>query len=180
MYWSVTACKAGYTQCTTPGTTLQPRTVLVANAPASATPPPPVGDPTLSFAQHLYPIIASTECGACHPVSTPPYYPQKLGPSNNPASSLDEDAVSIPFSMADSASAMHGKFLGLVARSTAGSYAQALGKVYVVPGNSSGSGLHWKAQTSNAPVFGSNRSIGGQTKPLKEWIRIWIDQGAAP
>lgn len=180
MYWSVTACKAGYTQCSVPDTTLPPRTVLVANAPAGTTPPPPAGDPTLSFAQHLYPIIASPECGACHPVSNPPYYPQRLGPSNNPASSLDENSVSIPFSTADSASTMRSKFLGLVARSTAGSYSQALGKVYVVPGNSSGSGLHWKAQSSTAAVFSSNRSIGGQTKPLKEWIRIWIDQGAAP
>lgn len=180
MYWSVTACNAGNTQCTSPGTTPQQRTVLVANAPAGTTPPPPTGDPTLSFTQHLYPIIASPECGACHPVSSPPYYPQKLGPSNNPASSLDETAVSIPFSTADSASTMRGKFLGLVARSTDGNYAQALGKVYVVPGNSGQSGLHWKAQQSTAAVFGSNRSISGQTKPLKEWIRIWIDQGAAP
>lgn len=178
MYWSVTACNAGNTQCTSPGTTPQQRTVLVANAPATPTPSPSPTDPLLSFAQHLYPVIASPDCSACHPGTS--LYPQRTGPSDNASSTMNELTTSIPFSTADSASTMRSKFLGLVARSTDGNYAQALGKVYVVPGNSGQSGLHWKAQQSSASAFSSNRTIGNQTKPLKEWIRIWIDQGAAP
>lgn len=178
MYWSVTACNAGNTQCTSPGTTPQQRTVLVANAPATTTPSPSPTDALLSFAQHLYPVIASPDCSACHPGTS--LYPQRTGPSDNASSAMNELTTSIPFSTADSASTMRSKFLGLVARSTDGNYAQALGKVYVVPGNSGQSGLHWKAQQSTAAAFSSNHTIGSQTKPLKEWIRIWIDQGAAP
>ena len=71
-------------------------------------------------------------------------------------------------------------FRCLKARSTQGTYSQALGKVYVVPGSSAQSGLHFKAQASTASAFSTNMTIGGVTKPLKEWIRIWIDQGANP
>lgn len=181
MYWSVSACNAGNTQCTSPGTTPQQRTVLVANAPAGSTPGTPSPTvPTLSFETHLYDIIKSTDCSGCHPVVNPPYYPQKLGPSNLAISTLDEVSVSIPFNGSEGAATMLNKFKGLAARSTQGTYAQALGKVYVVPGNSNLSGLHWKAQMSPVPVFSSSRTINGQTKPLKEWIKIWIDQGAQP
>jgi hypothetical protein len=146
--------------------------------PRSLTLPTTTTAPTLSFALHLYPIISSPDCSSCHPGTT--LYPQRTGPSDNPSSSMNEMTVSIPFSTTDGATTMRNKFLGLVARSTQGAYAQALGKIYVVPGNASLSGLHWKAQQSTAPAFGSNRTILGQTKPLREWIQIWIQQGAAP
>jgi hypothetical protein len=178
MYWSVTACNAGNTQCTSPGTTPQQRTVLVANASAVTTPPPTSTLPTLSFATHLYPIISTPTCSVCHLGTAA--YPQKLGPSNLPISALDENTVSIPFSTADGAATMRTKFLGLAARSGNAQYTKAYGKVYVVPGNSNSSGLHWKAQDSTAPAFGNPIAISGQTKPLREWITIWINQGAAP
>lgn len=165
--WAVTACTDFTGKGRRCSLGFQPRTLTFATTV-----------PTLSFAQHLYPIISSPDCSACHPGTN--IYPQRLGPSDNPSSSLNETTVSIPFSTADGAATMRNKFMGLVARSTQGVYAQALGKVYVVPNNSNNSGLHWKAQFSDAPVFSSSRTILGQTKPLKEWITIWINQGAQP
>ena len=49
-----------------------------------------------------------------------------------------------------------------------------------MPGNTALSGLHHKAQESTSPIFGSNRTIGGVTKTVREWITIWIQQGANP
>jgi hypothetical protein len=75
---------------------------------------------------------------------------------------------------------MLARFKCMKARSTQGEYQQALGKVYVVPYQSAQSGLHHKAQASNAPTFSENLTINGVTKKVKEWITIWIDQGANP
>lgn len=135
-------------------------------------------EPTLSFATHLYPIISSSTCSICHQGMSA--YPQRLGPTNLPISALDENSVSIPFNTSDGAATMRTKFMGLAARSSSAEYSTAFGKVYVVPGNANNSGLHWKAQQSTAPAFGNSVTILGQTKPLREWITIWINQGAQP
>jgi len=88
-------------------------------------------------------------------------------------------APSIPFSTTMPAAEMYRRLTCLQASSRQNTYQRALGKVYVVPGNPNNSGLHWKAQDSTAPTFSQNITIGGQQKPVKEWIRLWIEQGAA-
>ncbi|WP_281784520.1 hypothetical protein [Sinimarinibacterium flocculans] len=173
-FWTVRACTSGNTACTQ---NYQWRAINVATGGGTGDDTGGGTTPQVSFAQHLYPTIASNACDACHQSSsrTPPYYPQK--PDGAPRNCA---ASTIPFNTTITAAQMLDRFRCLKARSTQGTYSQALGKVYVVPGSSAQSGLHFKAQASTASAFSTNMTIGGVTKPLKEWIRIWIDQGANP
>ncbi len=172
VYWSINACTQNFTACTAQNSQPVWRSVQVAAAQPGGG---GGGTPQVSFAQHLYPTIASSACGSCHPGgSNPPYYPQK------PNNATNCGPNTIPFSTAISAAEMLNRFTCLTASSTQSVYDQAYGKVYVVPGQSSQSGLHYKAQASSAGIFGSNVTIGGVTKQLREWITIWIDQGANP
>jgi hypothetical protein len=135
------------------------------------------GTPTVSFANHLYPLITNPQkCAMCHPAGG--INPQAARPDDS--STTCNDSVGIPFSTSITASTMLARFKCMKARSTQGEYQQALGKVYVVPYQSAQSGLHHKAQASNAPTFSENLTINGVTKKVKEWITIWIDQGANP
>ena len=118
----------------------------------------------LSFARDLYPVI-TTQCAGCH--SSNSLYPQKL--QTNAAQCGSTREPSIPFNTSMSASQMLTKLKCLRASSTSGTYAQAFGKVYVVPGNYQNSGLHWKAQNSSA-----------FNQATKDLIRNWIAQGANP
>lgn len=94
-------------------------------------------------------------------------YPQKL--QTNAAECGVTSAPSIPFSTSMSARTMLNRLKCLKASSTQGVYQRALGKKYVVPGNYSNSGLHWKAQASSA-----------FTPEIRNLIRDWIAQGANP
>lgn len=160
-YWTVTACTQGNTACTYH---YNWRSVQIS-----------YGNPQVSFSKHLYPIIASRRCSSCHPSAdnSGPYFPQ-----NQAGASGSCRQKTIPFSSSISAGDMRGRFFCLQARSTEGAYQQALGKVYVVPGQPSSSGLHWKALASTAPVFGESVTINGISKPIRDWITIWIEQGA--
>ncbi len=133
--------------------------------------------PTVSFQTHLYPLITNSQkCGMCHPSTG--INPQP--PRPNDSSTTCDDSVGIPFNTTITAATMLERFKCMKARSTQGEYAQALGKIYVVPYQSAQSGLHYKAQASTASTFSENLTIGGVTKKVKEWITIWIDQGANP
>lgn len=171
LYWSVNACTAGFTSCTSQNSTPTVRYVQVANASAGGG-GVGGGTPQVSFAQHLYPVISSNQCRACHPTSNPVAFPQL--PNNETSCGTR----TIPFDTSISAATMRARFLCLEASSTQGVYQSAYGKTYVVPGNANASGLHHKAQASSASVFGSNVTIAGVTKPLRDWIEIWIQQGA--
>lgn len=170
MYWGIQACTEGNTSCV--GTPSH-RNVQVAPAPAEG------GGtiPTVSFGQHLYPRIASNSCNACH--SGGNLYPQN---EDRPAicSVPGCGANTIPFTTAISAGAMLDRFKCLKACSQQVQYSQALGKVYVVPGTPQQSGLHHKAQESTAGAFGADVTIDGVTKSVRDWIEIWIEQGANP
>ena len=120
--------------------------------------------PTLSFAQDLYPKITS-QCSGCHSGNS--LYPQKL--QTNARECGVTSAPSIPFSTSMSAPTMLNRLKCLKASSTQGVYQRALGKKYVVPGNYSNSGLHWKAQAS-----------GAFSPEVRNLIRDWIAQGARP
>jgi hypothetical protein len=178
MYWGIQGCTTGGTPCVDTGAIRRYVEVPpVSSTGGGGTPGTGGTTPQVSFAQHLYPIIASGSCDSCHQSSSnnPPYFPQK--PDGAPANCSPN---TIPFNTTVSASAMLNRLKCITARSQQGAYSQALGKIYVVPGSSTQSGLHWKAQNSSAPVFSSNRTINGVTKTLKEWIKIWLDQGANP
>ena len=175
LYWAVTACLGKGQGCSQNPTyryvTLQHGGGGSVGGGTTST------TPAVSFATHLYPTIASQQCDSCHQSNsrTPVYYPQKAdgAPRNCTAST-------IPFNTTITAAEMLNRFKCLKARSQDGLYEQALNKIYVVPLSSSQSGLHWKAQKSTASIFSSNMTIDGVTKQLKEWIQIWIDQGANP
>jgi hypothetical protein len=171
MYWSVNACTAGFTSCTSQNSTATVRYVQVATAAAGGG-AGAGGTPQVSFAEHLYPLMSSNQCRACHPTSNPVAFPQL--PNNKTTCGTR----TIPFDTSISAATMRARFLCLEASSTQGAYQSAYGKTYVVPGNQNASGLHHKAQSSSASVFGSNVTIAGVTKPLRDWIGIWIQQGA--
>lgn len=128
----------------------------------------------ISFSRDLYPLI-TTQCGGCHQGNY--QYPQML--QTNASRCGVTTAPSIPFSTTMPAAEMYRRLTCLQASSRQNTYQRALGKVYVVPGNPNNSGLHWKAQDSTATTFSQNITIGGQQKPVKEWIRLWIEQGAA-
>jgi hypothetical protein len=134
------------------------------------------GDPRVSFATHIYPMITSS-CSACHGGTA--YYPQKTtGRTDNPMTPCNESQT-IPFDTTISASEMYNRFRCLTAKSTQGVYANALNKVYVMPNQPKISGLYWKAQASDAGIFSENRTINSVTHQVKDWIRIWIEQGAS-
>jgi hypothetical protein len=136
-----------------------------------------IPDPRVSFATHIYPMITSS-CSACHGGSY--NYPQKAtGRADNRSTQCNE-AQTIPFDTTISASEMYNRFRCLPALSTEGVYANALNKVYVMPNQPKISGLYWKAQASTAGIFSENRTINNVTHQVKDWIRIWIEQGASP
>ena len=119
---------------------------------------------TLSFARDLYPAI-TTQCAGCHSGNN--LYPQKR--QTNAAQCGVTSEPAIPFNTSMSAATMLNRLKCLKASSTNGAYTQALGKVYVIPGNYGASGLHWKAQ--NSVAF---------SQATKDLIRNWIAQGANP
>jgi hypothetical protein len=174
MYWGVSACTQGSTSCV--GSAIPHRSVQVASAPTGGGTPGGGGDPQVSFSQHLYPIISSPSCGACHPSGS--IYPQKTPRPAVCAASCGTDVI--PFNTTITAATMRTRFQCMKACSQNTQYSQAQGKVYVVPGNPSQSGLHHKAQASTSAIFSENRTINGVSKPVKEWIRLWIQQGANP
>lgn len=171
MYWRIQGCTQGNTQCVGTSTS---RYVEVAPAPSSGG--PGGGTPQVSFAQDFYPLLSGSQCGGCHAGGN--LFPQKTPRPSGCQASCGTEVI--PFDSSISSGVMLQRLKCLKACSGQAQYSQAFGKTYVVPGNPNGSGLHHKAQESNSPIFGSNFTIDGVSKPLREWIEIWISQGANP
>lgn len=176
MYWRIQGCTQGNTQCVGTSTA---RYVEVAPAPSSG----PGGGggggggtPQVSFAGDFYSYFSGSQCGGCHASGN--LFPQKTPRPSGCQASCGTEVI--PFNSSISSGVMLQRLKCLKACSGQAQYSQAFGKTYVVPGNPSQSGLHHKAQESNSPIFGANVNIDGVTKPLREWIEIWISQGANP
>jgi hypothetical protein len=140
--------------------------------------PPPQGtapSQSLSFGTHIYPLITATSaradlgqqtaCIGCH--SSNGMYPQKL--QTNAGQCGVTSAPSIQFTSMMNATTMLSRLKCLRASSQSGTYAAALNKVYVVPGDYQNSGLYHKAKNSNA--FSTQ---------IRQLIQDWIAQGARP
>jgi hypothetical protein len=167
VYWSVVVCKPA-ASCSFNGKVSDgTQRYLKYQAP----------DPIVSFAEHLYPMI-TTSCSGCHQGTV--NYPQNTAGRVDNTSTRCNEGQTIPFNSSVSPSEMYDRFRCLTAMSRQGTYAEALGKVYVVPNQPKISGLYWKALRSDAGTFGENKVINGVQHTVREWIKIWIDQGARP
>ena len=171
IFWSVNACTAGNTMCTAQNGAPSVRSVVFQSPSAGNA---PGATPAVSWATHLYPLVTGA-CASCHSgTSASQIWPQK---ANNKESCSPNN---IPFSTSVLAPDMLDRFECQVASSTSNTYNDAYGKTYVVPNNPANSGLHHKAQASSASTFSQVISINGVQKQVKEWITIWIEQGANP
>jgi hypothetical protein len=123
--------------------------------------PQPSGE-KLSFARDVYPVIAR-QCFGCHAGND--LFPQKL--QTNAAECGVNAIPAIPFNGDMPANRMYDLLLCLKASSREGSYAQALGKKYLVPGAArEQSGIWWKAK--NSDFF---------TAEQKALVMGWVEQG---
>ena len=135
--------------------------------------------PAVSFRDHLYPKLTG-DCGMCHPSSgNGMINPQLARAADDSLSSVDERvAPVIPFSTDITAPEMLTRFKQVKAVSS--QYSNALGKRYVVPSNHTHSGLHYKVHESSSQIFSSSMSIDTVPMMIRDWITLWIRQGAAP